>query len=303
MSDSALQNKLQHCQTVTLSNSIEQYQKPSPGLPLLRVENAQCKAIISLQGAQLLEFKPTNGSPLLWLSPNAVFEAGRAIRGGIPVCLPWFGVNQQDPDKPKHGFVRNRHWILEHIKEPDDDQTTLSFLYLSDETDLNLYPYPFSARLTLVLSHQITIQLEINNHTEEEIPVSWALHSYHPIHRLSDTAVAGAEGLHYLDNINNLKPTLQQGHIRFIGEVDRVYESVPAVQQIIGQPAIKIEGKNCDTAIVWNPGAAHAANMSDLGEETHHQFICVERGAAFANSWTLAAEETAIGEVVISEIT
>lgn len=286
-----MQQIIENSQTVTLTDSVQQYQTSSPALPLLHISNQSCEALIAVQGAHLLQFKPHSGAELLWLSPNAIFAEGTAIRGGIPVCLPWFGVNQKDPSKPKHGFVRNQDWQLSEVHEPDTNTTVLVFTFESSTEDLALFPHPFTAQLKIILSDDITLELTLLNCSDAEAEFSWALHSYHPVADLASTAVAGLSGLNYLDNLRGLKPTPQDGNIRFDGEVDRVYESVPVSQQILGQPAITISGHNCETAIVWNPGAENAASMADVGEGIHQQFICVERGAAFGNSWVLAPDE------------
>lgn len=296
-----MQDMIDQSQTVTLTSSEEHYQKP--GLPLLQISNQSCDAIIAPQGAHLLAFTRKDGTDLLWLSPNAIFAEGKAIRGGIPVCLPWFGVNRQDPAKPKHGFVRSKDWQLTAIHEPDAGITELIFSYASSENDLKLFPHAFSAQLTLRLSDQINIQLKVSNHSSSEADVSWALHSYHPVDNLADVRVTGLADLNYLDNLQGLISVRQEGDIRFYGEVDRVYESVPATQQILGTPHLNITGENCPTAIVWNPGTDNAAKMIDVGEEIHQQFICVERGAAFADSWTLGSGESRSAHLQIDATT
>lgn len=296
-----MQDLLKHSRTVSLTTSAERYQKP--GLPLLQISNRSCDAVIALQGAHLLEFTRKNGTDLLWLSPNAIFAEGKAIRGGIPVCLPWFGLTSKAPSKPKHGFVRNQDWQLTAIHEPDADTTELVFGFNASEEDFTLFPHAFSAQLTLRLSQQIDIQLKVSNHSDSKAEFSWALHSYHPVDNLAGVRVSGLSDLSYLDNLQGLKPVRQEGDIRFHSEVDRVYESVPAAQQIIGTPHLIITGENCPTAIVWNPGADNAAVMGDVGEEIHQQFICVERGAAFANSWSLESGESRCANLQIAEST
>ncbi|MBE9395920.1 D-hexose-6-phosphate mutarotase [Pontibacterium sp. N1Y112] len=287
-----MQDIVQHTQTVALTDSVSRFQKELPALPMLLVRNQSCEAVIAVQGAQVLQFKPQTGAELLWLSPNAVFAKGTAIRGGIPVCLPWFGVNQNAPSKPKHGFVRNQDWQLSEIQEPDPKTTLLVFTFASNAEDLALFPHPFTAQLQITLSNEIELKLTLHNHSDSDAEFSWALHSYHPVADLASAAVTGLSGLDYLDNLRGLQPTYQDGNIRFSGEVDRVYESVPTSQQILGEPAITIRGHNCETAIVWNPGAENAAAMNDVGEGIHQQFICVERGAAFGNRWVLVPNES-----------
>lgn len=273
---------------ITLIHSPSLPHSAQPGLPLLRVSNPHCDALIALQGAQLLSFTPKGSDDLLWLSPNAVFAPGQAIRGGIPVCLPWFGVNREDPSKQKHGFVRNRDWQLLGANSDHEGRThlTLGYDYAGDEPEL--FPHPFRATLTAVLGATLTLTLSVQNRDSCPMPLSWAWHSYFPVDNLDTVCVSGLDGIDYLDNTQGLSRQHQHGPVQFKGEVDRVYESVPALQQIQGQPAISLHGSGCDTAIVWNPGAANSAQMGDLGTEIYRRFICVERGMAFANAQCVA---------------
>lgn len=297
-----MQDLINRSQTVTLTDSNRRFNHSEPALPLLQVSNRCCEATIALQGAQLLTFKRKQGSELLWLSPNAIFTPGKAIRGGIPVCLPWFGVNQNNPSLPKHGFVRNQAWILSAIDETEADRTRLVFCYQSSSEELTLFGAEFHVELEMTLGETIELTLTLHNCADHAATFSWALHSYHPTADLSQVRIKGLDNHTYLDNLQGLKPCEQEGDVCFSGEVDRVYESVPAVQQVYGLPSLRIEGSNCDTAIVWNPGAENARSMSDVGALIHEQFICVERGSAFANSWHLEPNERKSAHLQISEI-
>jgi len=297
-----VQDLINRSQTVTLTDSHSLFQGTQPALPVLQINNRHCEASVALQGAHLLTFKRKQGSELLWLSPNAIFAPGKAIRGGIPVCLPWFGVNQSDPSLPKHGFVRNQSWQLSDIDEAVPDSTRLVFTYQPSTDDLTLFDAAFQAELEMILGDTIELTLTLHNCADHAATFSWALHSYHPVSDLTEVRVQGLDNHTYLDNLQSLQACQQKGDICFHGEVDRVYESVPTTQQISGNPTLQIEGENCDTAIVWNPGADNARRMDDVGELIHQQFICVERGSAFANSWQLSANERKTARLQISEI-
>lgn len=286
--------------SVSLTSTCERYQSTEPGLPILLIKNDLCEAVIALQGAHLLEFKPHNGKPLLWLSPNATFTPGKAIRGGIPVCLPWFGVNQQAPDKPKHGFARNRDWQLDQVNTTEERSTQLTFTFDYKGLETELFAYSFTAQLQMTLGKDIEITLTVTNNSDQEMPFTWALHSYHPIASLEQTQVEGLDGIRYLDNTNGLNPDIQSGAITFTGEVDKAYEKVGTTQIIKGDPGISITGSNCDSAIVWNPGAKNAANIADIGTGVEKQFICVERGATYGDGWALKAKEQRISTLKIS---
>lgn len=279
---------------ISLTSSVELYGSPAPGLPLLVVDTEECYAVISLQGAQLLEFKrKPEFTPLLWLSPLAAFEPGKAIRGGIPLCAPWFGPHPTDKTKPKHGFVRNELWELTHADQTAIS-TDLTFTYARDQHD-------FSLVLHLSLGKDIRYTLEATNHSTQPMAFSWALHSYHPVGDLSTVRVEGLENIPFLDATKGFAQAVEASPIAFDGELDRVYESVPATQIIRGVPSIKIEGENCPTCIVWNPGASLAATMPDV-REGFRDYICIERGAAHANAWQIAPHTTQKSSLNISLI-
>jgi glucose-6-phosphate 1-epimerase len=248
---------------------------------------------MALQGAQVLSFKPLQQGDLLWLSPTAVLQAGQAIRGGIPVCLPWFGVNQRHPQKPKHGFARLTHWTLEHARGDDSGATGLR-LGLKHYRDVPhpLFEHPFEATLHIRFGRQLSLHLEVRNCAATPMPLSWALHSYHCIDDLEQVSITGLDNTDYLDNTRQLQRYRQQGDPVFRGEFDRVYLNVGAEQTIVSHPRIRVRAVNAPSAIVWNPGADLAAGMADLGPNLHRQFVCLERGAAFDDALVLPPRAT-----------
>ncbi|HCS65509.1 MAG TPA: D-hexose-6-phosphate mutarotase [Cellvibrio sp.] len=271
-----------------LTTSKEQYPSaPGTGLPLLVVETELCSAVISLQGAHLLEFKTTSGDPLLWLSPNCDFSAGTALRGGVPLCLPWFGVNQIDPTKPKHGFARNNFWELGEAHLLSDGSVELEFLFLSDANEL--FPFDFSAELRMTLGNNAKLELTINNTDTEDFDCSWAMHNYHRISSLKDVRVLGLAERKYLDNLEGHAEKHQSGDVDFPGPVDRVYHSIENTVSISGSPSIEITHSNCPSVVVWNPGSEAAAKIADIGEGQEQFYICVERGAVLSEKWHLPA--------------
>jgi glucose-6-phosphate 1-epimerase len=300
-------------------NSAEYYpdhkHQDNIGLPLIIIENAAAKLVISEQGAQVLSFIAKDKSDLLWLSPLASFGQGKAVRGGIPVCLPWFGVNQRAPEKPSHGFARNTDWSLssiEHIADKlNNDVTKIEFeLSQFKNTAHPLFEYPFHVKLVYSLGAQLSIEMQLSNTGNKNFPLSWAMHSYHPVSDISSTRIIGLDGCEYLDNTCGLKRCIQQGEVIFNGEVDRAYINA-AESQVISQSSaateggkqletIKIAAQGCDTAIVWNPGREKASQMLDLGEQNYQQFVCVERGNAFDNEINLASGEVHTASIVLS---
>lgn len=273
---------------------------PGQGLPLLRVQTPICSAVISLQGAQLLEFKTVTGFPLLWLSPNCKFTPGTALRGGIPLCLPWFGPHRTDVRKPKHGFARNNLWELCDAKISSADECDLTFAFSSAANDV--FAYDFHAELRMTLGRSVKLELTVTNSDSRDFNCSWALHSYHPVASLADVRVKGLTGRIYLDNLENHTPKLQTEDVKFTGEVDRAYPAIENSLIIVGQPGIEITHHNCPSVIVWNPGAKNAAAIADIGAGQEQGYICVERGAILGEEWNLTAGESKTAWLEIKEI-
>lgn len=284
----ALQQLVAKSPFLKLASSRELYpDAQGTGLPLLTVETPLCSAVISLQGAHLLEFKTTRGDPLLWLSPSCNFTPGTALRGGVPLCLPWFGVNQADPAKPKHGFARNRYWEFSGARQQTDGTVELEFLFQSDAN--NLFAYDFSAEVRMTLGNSAKIELTVNNTDTEDFDCSWALHNYHRVSSLTDVRVEGLAERNYFDNFENYAEKYQSGAVDFPGPVDRVYPAIEHPVVIKGSPSIEITHHNCPSVVVWNPGADAAAKIADIGAGNEQFYICVERGAVLGEKWHLAA--------------
>ncbi|WP_232522361.1 D-hexose-6-phosphate mutarotase [Marinimicrobium alkaliphilum] len=261
------------------------------GIPLLQVVTDHCVALIALQGAQLLSFQALNQAPLLWLSPACDFTPGKPLRGGIPVCLPWFGPHPTDDGQPKHGFARTRDWALETAAMSDDGSVTLVFAL--DSPGHPGFEHPFRARLTMVLNQRIKLDLTIHNIGEKPFETTWALHSYHPVQDLKAARVLGLKGRDYLDNLAQLARKTLTEDLAFNGEVDRAFPGVDEPLMVeTGEHRIHIEHANCPSVITWNPGPENAAGMADVGAGNEQGFVCVERGAVHDDAWTLAPGET-----------
>src|SRR3954465_8150757 len=198
---SELQNLLDSSDFLTLTSSDEAFPgSKGIGLPIISVKTPTCSALIALQGAHLLNFKTITGEPLLWVSPNCDFTPGVALRGGVPVCLPWFGPNA-DPKKPKHGFARNRDWRLAAATSLSNGKAELVFDFVSSANEL--FEFDFTAQLVMTLGTSIRLDIKISNTDTIPFDCSWVLHSYHPVSSLTDVRVTGLAGKTYLDNLEN----------------------------------------------------------------------------------------------------
>lgn len=292
---------LQRCDFLQLTSSQAQYPgSQGKGLPLLRVQTSLCSAVIALQGAQLLDFQTTNGEPLLWLSPNCDFSPGVALRGGVPICLPWFGPHPTDATKPKHGFARNQPWQLTHALLVTGGAAELTFRFNS--TASSLFAFSFSAELKMTLGHTAKLELTVINTDEKAFDCSYVLHSYYNVSHLNDAVVKGLSGKTYRDKLENYTDKTQVGDVRFPTEVDRVFPGITNNLSIESTPHIAISHHNSPSVVVWNPGAENAAKMADVGAGNEQHYICVERGAVFDEQWHLQAGESQTGWTEFKEV-
>ncbi|MFC7421156.1 D-hexose-6-phosphate mutarotase [Iodobacter arcticus] len=272
---------------MSFCSSVDLYGGDEPGLPLLQIQSELGSATIALQGAHLLSFIPAGGRELLWLSPKAVFAAGKAIRGGIPLCMPWFG---RHPDGlPAHGFARTSNWDVCEV-EILSDAAIKVVLELSDSAaSLALWPHAFVFRLEVTVGRELSLQLVVENCSDTAAVFSQAFHSYLAVPDVNETLIHGLDGCTYVDSLLEGHPRhLQAGDLQMQALTDRVYLDVPA-EQVIKHSAGQIKvSSDTHCTIVWNPWE-DAAKMADVGQGNHTGFVCVERGDVLDHAVSIAA--------------
>jgi glucose-6-phosphate 1-epimerase len=289
-----------HCDFLTLTDNTQLYPNhPGSGLPLLHINTDQCQAVLALNGGQLLSFKPNGGDELLWVSPNCRFSAGTSLRGGIPLCLPWFGPHPSDPQQPNHGIARTQPWTLQAAQRDAQGRAvlTLGFTHRADAS----FDHDFSAELTLTLGASVSLCLTLNNHSNTAFNASWVMHTYFAVSDISQVTVDGLDGCQYTDKVAGGTRLTQQGPLTFAGEVDRVYEGVLhdiSVSDATRRLAIKSQG--CPSVVAWNTGATLAAQIADIGPDNHRGYACLERGACAGDAWRLPPGESQQAQMSIT---
>lgn len=262
------------------------------GLRGWKIATPFCRALVSQQGAQLLEFQAVGKKPLLWLSEQAAYAPGRAIRGGIPLCFPWFGPHPQDPAKPAHGFARSQRWALAGA-ETVGETLQLSFRLAASPETRALWPHEFIATLTMILGRTLTLQLMVENTGGQDFRFCFAFHSYFPVGDIRQTRVEGLEGCQYIDQLApDRAPRRQSQPIRFEAETDRIYLHTPdrycLVDEDQGQ-AVRITAQGCRSVVVWNPWDAKAASLADMADAAWQHMVCVESGNLESDAIVLPA--------------
>jgi glucose-6-phosphate 1-epimerase len=244
-----------------------------PSYPVFEIDHPTCTAKVALHGAHVMSWKPVDEDEVLYLSPDAVFREGKAIRGGIPVCWPWFNAHPTNAEMPSHGIARARFWELVEAGE-SGDAVVLKF-GMSDGI--------WCATLTVKAGAELEVILETRNPNEIPIVVSGALHSYFAISDIEQVRVVNLDGADYLDTVGAPTQRTQKGAIGFGGEVDSIYDSSSSVLLVddLSGRTILIEKSGSPSTVVWNPWAEKSAAMSDMPDDGYLKFCCVE--AAIAN--------------------
>ena len=263
-----------------------QHQPGDAGLPMLLVENRQARAVIALQGAHVMSFQPKGQREMLWISPKTLFESGKPIRGGIPLCLPWFGPHSEDKTW-LHGFARTRQWTLVGSNTLADGATRLVLELSGEATLCALWPHDFLFHLEIVVGKTLRLEMTVENRGQAPAPLAFAFHTYFAVPDVAQAVISGLEGTSFIDKTDNLARKTQQGEFTISAMTDRVYLDVPAKQRIKSEDgAITIESPS-RCAIVWN--AWHNdKNIGDIGEGNHVGYVCVERGDVADHAVTLA---------------
>ncbi len=254
------------------------------GFPFIEIDNGKATALISIYAGQVLSFRPANEpEDLLFLSGKAYYKKGKAIKGGVPICWPWFGPDPEEKGRPGHGFVRNRLWsVVSTATTPEGETKVVLGLKDSDETQ-EIWPQAFQLSLEITVGDDLTLGLVTHNVGENSFSITQALHTYFKVGDISSVKVEGLENLSYLDKVDNGKEKTQVGVVTVTGEVDRIYKDVQAdlaiVDAVLGR-RILIRSISSRTAVVWNPWSKIAAEMADLEDDDYQRLICVETANA-----------------------
>ena len=268
-------------------------------LTVLDIENEHAKASISLYGGQVLSFQPKGQGDVLWVSPAAIYEKGKAIRGGIPVCWPWFGKRKEGG--PNHGFARTRDWNLDSHELLESGESRL-VLSLSD-CDHSDWEGKASLSLEVVVGKTLKLKLTTQNVGKSPFAISQALHSYFSVEHVENIQIKGLDGADYIDSVNEGKRCVQSGDVTFKGEVDRVYVDESSHTTLFDpdkQREITVAKSGSNATVVWNPGYELAVTMADLPAESFHSMACVETATSPENPERVESGESHIVSVEIS---
>ena len=256
--------------------------EPEIGFPVIEVQTPVSAATIAVHGAQVLTWAPTDHPPVLYVSPKAKMTGGKALRGGIPICWPWFGNHPEDPQKPAHGFARTRFWELVS-GEMVGKMATLVFKLVSDEETKALFPFDFELTATIRIADKLRVKLNMKNTGEEIYKVSSALHTYLSLGDIERIQLEGVKGSHYIDQASDDKdPVYQEKNLQIKGEVDRIYKSMSSVliRDLDRHRSVFIDKGGSRSTVIWNPWKEKSKTIKDLPDKGYQEFVCVEAANA-----------------------
>ncbi len=263
------------------------------GFVVIDVENSHCTASIAMQGAHLMSWQPKGEEPVIWMSPAATLAHGKSIRGGVPICWPWFGAHASEASYPGHGFARTVPWEVVDTTPLDDGSTRISFRITEVKKDQ--WPHSTPAEMHMVIGAVLEMELATINRDVDTLTVGDALHTYFSVSDVSRVVVRGLDGCDYLDKVGEVTRRSQQGDVTIASEVDRIYfdqEQDVVIEDAGMQRNIRIEKRNSHSTIVWNPWVEKCQQMGDFGSDDGYLgMVCVESANADEDVVQLAPGE------------
>jgi D-hexose-6-phosphate mutarotase len=267
----------------------------SGGLERVTLATSAGEAHVYLHGAQVTHFQPAGARPVLWVSRRSHFEGGRPgkpIRGGVPICFPWFGPKAGSPSSPAHGVARLLPWALANADVDPRGRVRATLRLDSDDYTRGLYPDDFSATFTVTVGAQLKMELAVRNTGAGPMVFEEALHTYFAVSDARRIGVTGLEGAPYLDKVEAFaRKRGEAAPIAITAETDRVYPGALGSATLVDpdwQRRITVHKSGSATTVVWNPWVDKARAMADFGDDEWKEMICVESANAGDDALTLA---------------
>lgn len=269
------------------------FQAGSGGLDVVEVSNAHATARIALQGAHVMTWAPRGAAPVIWLSGAAKFAPGKSIRGGVPICWPWFGPHATDAKLPGHGYARTVPWEVVKTEALADGATRLTFRLVESDATRAQWPHATEAQNIVTVGRTLDVELVTRNHDKTPVTIGDALHTYFHVSDIRQVAIRGLEGCPYLDKVDGGARKQQNGAVTIGAEVDRIYldSSADCLIEDLGlKRRIRVSKRNSRSTVVWNPWAEKAARMGDFGDNGYLNMVCVESANAADDMVILAPD-------------
>lgn len=259
-------------------------------LPCIQVTSKLAAATIYLHGAHVTQFQPADQEPVLFMNSKSWFEDGKPIRGGVPICYPWFGGHPTDETLPAHGIVRLIQWDVESVTQ-NGGIVLITLKTQSDEETLELWPFKFELRHIIAVGSNLSMTLQTTNTDDKDLNITQALHTYLAIKDIHNVQVVGLESHPYADKVAGVDTHAPNGPIHFTGEFDSVFCDTQATCMVIDPDMgreISVAKSSSDSTIVWNPWIKKSAYLPDMADDEWPNMVCVETANVGQNVVTIA---------------
>lgn len=245
----------------------------SGGLTRAVIESTVARGEVYLHGAHVTQYQPNDQAPVLWMSEKSIFEVGKPIRGGVPICFPWFGANPKDANAPAHGVARTTLWNVVASSRLADGGIGLTL-----SASIGGFSLRYQADFGKVL--RLCLTVECLNSATEPLTFEAALHTYLRVSDIQQISILGLESFDYIDKVGDTtKRTATRQPIQFTSETDRIYQETKGTCEL-RDPGLKrkisIEPSNARSTIVWNPWIEKSARMTDFGDDEWSGMVCIE---------------------------
>jgi glucose-6-phosphate 1-epimerase len=272
---------------------IAQIVEPFPNMPAVGIRTSSCAATMHLHGAHVTSWRPAGSEEIIFVSSKARYMDGQAIRGGIPVCFPWFRGKGDDPKAPAHGFVRTKSWNLRSIATQGTG-VTVTMSTSSDDATKKWWPHEFRAELRVTFGRDLQLEFVVANAGTSTSRYEEALHTYYRVGDIASARVQGLDGASYLDNTDGNREKRQAGEVRVGQATDSAYMNSETALQVMDpvlERRIHLRKENSRTTVIWNPWQAAAEKMADMGADEWKKMLCVEGANILGNAIQLNAGE------------
>jgi glucose-6-phosphate 1-epimerase len=276
------------------------------GLQRVLVETPQVEAEIYLHGAQVTRFQPSGQKPVLFMSEKSLFEPGKAIRGGVPICFPWFGARQDGGPGPAHGFARLVEWEFVNAEQAGDGNFEINLRLVSSEVTCKEWDGEFEVNYRVSVGAALGLQLSVRNTGTQPMRIEEALHAYLAVSDVRKVSVEGLAGVTYSDRVGTPhNETEGSKPIRVTSETDRIYlntKSTCVVDDPGWERRLIVQKTGSNTTVVWNPWIEKAKALTDFGDDEWTSMLCIETCNVREFGVTLAPGEShAMGAVIRGE--
>lgn len=257
------------------------------------VRSKKCNGSFFLLGGHVAEFQPHGQAPLLFLSTQSRFEVGKPIRGGVPLCFPWFGPHEADPDAPAHGLARTQVWDVSATEVRDED------VVVTLTTEIQSFELEYNLRF----GESLDLEMRVGNRAAQSQSYELALHTYFQISDVADASISGLEDVSFFDKLTGETQPAEGRPIVFREETDRIYQAT--VEQISLQDrgwerTVLIRPRGSQSTVVWNPWTDKARKMADFGDREYPHMGCVETANVGPQRVHLAPGEQSTTGVTLS---